>query len=217
MMKRIILLIAVFFLIGGMAYAETMYVTDSFEVTIRTGKDITHKIIALAKSNQKLEVVEQEDEWAFVRLQNGKEGWMLNRFLTKDMPKSVQIEDLKRQNENLVRTVSLYKGENEALKKENREQAAGLRKQENTSRKIEEEYNTLKQESADFLKLKESYEKASEELAVQTKRVEALESELGSLRWNKGLRWFLSGAAILLAGILIGVSFRRQRKSSLLE
>lgn len=216
-MKRIIQLIAVFFLIGGMAYAETMYVTDSFEVTIRTGKDITHKILAFAKSNQKLEVVEQEDEWAFVRLQNGKEGWMLNRFLTKDIPKSVQITNLKRRNENLVRTVSLYKEENEELKKETREQSAGLKKQEKTSRKIEEEYNTLKRESADFLKLKGSYEKASEALAVQTKQVEVLESEVKSLRWNKGLRWFLSGAAILLAGILLGVSFRRQRKSSLLE
>ncbi len=216
-MKRIVLLIAVFFLIGGMAYAETMYVTDSFEVTVRTGKDITHKILALAKSNQKLEVVEQEDEWAFVRLQNGKEGWMLNRFLTKEIPKSIQIKALKRQNENLVRTVSLYKEENEALKKDNREQAMGLKKQEKTSSKIEEEYNTLKRESADFLKLKKSYEKASEALAVQTKQVETLESEVKSLRWNKGLRWFLSGAAILLAGILMGISFRRQRKSSLLE
>jgi SH3 domain protein len=193
-----------------------MYVTDSFEVTIRTGKDITHKIIALAKSNQKVEVLKQEDEWAFIQLHDGKEGWMLSRFLTENIPKEEVIKELKQQNENLLRTVALYKQENIPLKEENQQLAASLKKQEETLREIEEAYNTLKQESADFLNLKAIYEKTSADLIAQTKRVEALEDETKSLRWNKGLRWFLSGAALLLVGILIGGSFRRQRKSSLL-
>ena len=216
LMRRIILVIATFLLISGMAYAKPMYVTDSFEVTIRTGKDITNKIIALAKSNQKVEVLKQEDEWAFIQLQDGKEGWMLSRFLTEDIPKGEVIMDFKRQNENLARTVALYKQENMAFKEENQQLTVSFKKQEETLREIEDAYNTLKQESADFLNLKEIYEKTSADLAAQTKRVEALEDETKSLRWNKGLRWFLSGAALLLVGILIGVSFRRQRKSSLL-
>ena len=215
-MRRRILLIAAFLLVGSVAYAKPMYVTDSFEVTIRTGKDITHKIIALAKSNQKVEVLEQEDEWALVQLQDGKEGWMLSRFLKEEVPKAEIIKDLKQQNENLVRTVALYKQEDKALKEENQQQAARLKEQEEALREIEEAYDTLKQGSADFLNLKEIYEKTAADLTTQTKRVEELEDEIKSLRWNKGLRWFLSGAALLLIGILIGVSFRRQRKSSLL-
>ena len=215
-MRRRILLIAAFLLVGSVAYAKPMYVTDSFEVTIRTGKDITHKIIALAKSNQKVEVLEQEDEWALVQLQDGKEGWMLSRFLKEEVPKAEIIKDLKQQNENLVRTVALYKQEDKALKEENQQRAARLKEQEEALREFEEAYDTLKQGSADFLNLKEIYEKTAADLTTQTKRVEELEDEIKSLRWNKGLRWFLSGAALLLIGILIGVSFRRQRKSSLL-
>jgi len=64
--------------------------------------------------------------------------------------------------------------------------------------------------------LKDAYEKASKDLAAQKKRVGALEIEVKSLRWNKGLKWFLSGAAILFVGILLGASFRKQRRSSLL-
>ena len=133
-MRRIILVIATFLLISGMAYAKPMYVTDSFEVTIRTGKDITNKIIALAKSNQKVEVLKQEDEWAFIQLQDGKEGWMLSRFLTEDIPKGEVIMDLKRQNENLARTVALYKQENMAFKEENQQLTVSFKKQEETLR-----------------------------------------------------------------------------------
>ena len=215
-MRRKILLITAFLLVDSMAYAKPMYVTDSFEVTIRSGKDITHKIIALAKSDQRVEVLEQEDEWALVQLQDGKEGWMLSRFLKEEVPKAEIIKDLKRQNENLVRTVALYKQDDKALKEENQQQAVRLKEQGEALRETEEAYDTLKRESADFLNLKEIYEKTSADLTTQTKRVEALEDEIKSLRWNKGLRWFLSGAALLLIGILIGVSFRRQRKSSLL-
>lgn len=215
-MKHIVSLVMASLLISSAVYAETMYVTDSFEVTVRTGKDITHKIIALARSNQKIEVLEQEDEWAFVRLQNGKEGWVLSRFLTTNIPKTEIIQKLKRQNENSARAIALYKQENKTLKEENRQQAASLKEKTEALRKIEESYETLKLGSADFLNLKETYEKASEDLAAQTERVQGLESEVKSLRWNKFLKWFLSGAATLLVGILIGVSFRRQRRSSLL-
>lgn len=215
-MKRIALLVAVLLLINGPAYAKTMYVTDSFEVTVRTGKDTTHKIIALATSDQRVEVLGQEDDWSLVRLQDGKEGWMLSRFLIQDIPKTETIEKLKRRNENLVRTATLYEQENNAIKKENQQQAVTLKKQEKALSETKEAYNTLKRESADFLKLKNAYEKASEELASQTKRVDALESEVKSLGWDKGLRWFLSGAAIFLIGIIMGISFRRQRRSTLL-
>ena len=39
--------------------AETMYVSDNLSVTVRTGQGTTHKIIALIKSDQEVEVLQR--------------------------------------------------------------------------------------------------------------------------------------------------------------
>jgi SH3 domain protein len=216
LMKTRLLLVAFFCLTTNAVSAQTMYVTDSFEVTMRTGRDTKHKIMALVTSNQKVEVTQQTDEWSFVRLQNGKEGWIMSRYLTSKTPKKETIKDLAQENEKLTRSLILCKRERNKFEKENKDQTKKLKEQGNSLTKTGESYESLKRESAGFLELKDAYEKASKDLAAQKKRVGALEIEVKSLRWNKGLKWFLSGAAILFVGILLGASFRKQRRSSLL-
>ncbi|MBW2602141.1 MAG: SH3 domain-containing protein, partial [Deltaproteobacteria bacterium] len=79
-MKSMILFFSCFFLAATVAYGETKYVTDVFDVMVRTGPDLSHKIIAMPKSGTQIEILEMPDEqedseWANVRLPNGKEGW----------------------------------------------------------------------------------------------------------------------------------------------
>ena len=74
--------------------AETVYVSDQLSITVRTGKGTHRKIIALIKSDQKVEALEKGEEWTLVRLQNGKKGWVLSRYLTNSIPKSIQLESL---------------------------------------------------------------------------------------------------------------------------
>ncbi|MBW2107335.1 MAG: TIGR04211 family SH3 domain-containing protein [Deltaproteobacteria bacterium] len=209
-------------LITSTVYAKTMYVTDVFEVMVRTGPAMTNKIIAMPRSGTAVEIVEvpdeqRVDEWVKVRLANGKEGWMLSQFLVPGPPKNEVIATLKKKTDTLQNRVKTLQQENARLSKLRKELESALAQQTTRSKALERDYEMLKTESKDFLALKASYEKASRELNTKTSQVESLEKELQKLRNSQTLRWFVAGASIILVGFIIGYASRRpKRRSSLL-
>ncbi|HUV50221.1 MAG TPA: TIGR04211 family SH3 domain-containing protein [Anaerolineae bacterium] len=197
--------------------AETMYISDDIRITLRTGPGIDHKISAMIKSGQEVEVLQPDDEWTQVKLPNEREGWVLTRFLTYDKPCRLELEILKKKHEALSAQSSFMLKENMVYKEESKRLNAELSGSKEMLVAISKSYDTLKKESADFLELKAKYELTSSHLVDQTKKAEYLEEELLRLLSHRNIIWFLSGAGVLVFGILIGFSVRRQRrKSSLL-
>ncbi len=97
-MKQISLtgIILIAFTLFDFAHAETMYVADIVKITVRTGPGTEHKIITMVKSGQKVEVLQPDIHWSEVRLTNGKQGWVLNRFLTTEKPCRLLLESLQK-------------------------------------------------------------------------------------------------------------------------
>ena len=221
-MKYAILLFGCLFLTVTTASGETKYVTDVFEVMVRTGPKKTNKIIAMPKSGTPIEIIELPDEqrveeWVKVRLDNGTEGWMLSRFLIPGPPKKDVIARLENNNRKLKQRVATLGEENVQLKKVRKELESALKNQTAKGTTLKDSYETLKRESKDFLALKASYEKASQELKTKTKQVGELQQDVEGLRNSQTLRWFVAGASIILVGFIIGyVSRRPKRRSSLL-
>ena len=81
--------------------AGSMYVTDILKVTLRTGPSIDNKIIKLIESGQKVEVVEPGQEWSLVRIFDGQEGWILNRYLIPNETNKLNLERLDAEHSNL--------------------------------------------------------------------------------------------------------------------
>ena len=77
--------------------AETMYVTDRLHLSLRSTPDPGGPFLMLLPSDTKVEVLETEGKWAKVQLENGRTGWVMKRYLVKDLPKSLLIEQLKGQ------------------------------------------------------------------------------------------------------------------------
>jgi SH3 domain protein len=75
----------------------------------------------------------------------------------------------------------------------------------------------LKAQSANYLKLKESYETNVTSLENAKKRLQAVTDENAQLRDSEQRRWFITGAAVLLGGFIIGLVLgkRQKRRSSL--
>ncbi|MBW2195137.1 MAG: TIGR04211 family SH3 domain-containing protein [Deltaproteobacteria bacterium] len=196
--------------------------TDVFDVMVRTGPDISHKIIAMPKSGTQIEILEapdeQEDsEWAAVRLPNGKEGWILSQYLIFGPPKKELIARLQKENDSLTQKEEVLVKENRRLKQEQKEVKKALTLQTKRANTLEQSYEKLKSESKNFLALKGSHEKASQELDTKTNQVEKLKKELDALQKNQTLWWFIAGASIILVGFLIGYLSRRpKRRPSLL-
>ncbi|MCD4777768.1 MAG: TIGR04211 family SH3 domain-containing protein, partial [Desulfobacterales bacterium] len=153
-------------------------------------------------------------DWSLVRITNGKEGWVLSRFLKSKEPDGLVLDRLKKKHNVLKNQAVSTIEENKVYKKENKKLNSELKTNKEISKKIKSSYETLKKESAEFLELKSNYAKTSSNLIEQTKKAEKLEEELTSLLLHQNIKWFLSGAGVLLLGFVIGFSTKRQRRRS---
>ena len=195
-------------------FADSKYISDDMKITLRTGPGNDRKIISLLRVGTKVEVVQPGDEWTLVRLANEKEGWVINRFLTDKIPSDIELKILKSKYQALKDSASQMQEKNSLLKAENKklntEFTVITKKLQNTSK----DYEALKRDSKEFLKLQSKFKESSSKLAEQTKKAEKFEDELTKLLWNQNIKWFLSGAGVLILGFIIGFSTKRQRRRS---
>ena len=194
--------------------AESKYISDTMKVTMRTGPGNDRKIISLLRIGKKVEVLKAGDEWTLVRLDNGKEGWVINRFLTNKIPSDIELKVLKSKHEALMAKAARIQEENSLMKAENKKLSTEFSVSRKELQKTTNDYKALKTESKEFLELQSKFKAASSKLAEQTKKAEKFEDELTKLLWNQNIKWFLSGAGILILGFIIGFSTKRQRRRS---
>ena len=195
------LVAAFLILIAGSALAETVYVKGVMKITMRTGPGVSHKIVTMVESGDRLEIIEKNEDWSRVRSSKGREGWVLTRFVTPEVPVVLLVDGLKKKNTELSSMLEQVKTENAEL--------SGTRVK---LLNLEKSYTLLKKESADFLALEKKYEKATKGFQEQQEHIAALEKSLG----NEDIKWFLSGAGVLVAGIFLGMSAKKKKRNSLM-
>jgi SH3 domain protein len=100
----------------GKGLAETMYVTDRLYLSLRKGPGLGEPSMGLLESDTKVDVLETEGNWARVTAENGRTGWVMKRYLVKDLPKSLIIDQLEEQIEKKDEVPEMLKKENASLK-----------------------------------------------------------------------------------------------------
>ncbi len=215
-MKRLVFIGIFLIVFSSVVKAETAYITDMVKITLRTGPGIDHKIITMVTSGQKVEVLFPDQEWSNIRTVGGREGWVLSRFLTPKKPSVLLLEKLEKKHKKLKDGLESLIKENKMLKDENKRLNLELSDSKTDHNKISESYKALKRESSGFIKLKTNYQKTMSKLSDQTKRADKFEDELIQLQLRQNIRWFLTGAGVLILGFLIGFSAKRQKRRSLL-
>jgi SH3 domain protein len=189
-----------------------MYVSDILKLTLRTGPSIENKIIAVIESGQKMEVIKFGDEWSQVQLPDGKEGWVLSRYLTPDETKGIKLERMETMHKNLMLQAAELLEKNNRLKTENNRLSSELEASQKQLTQTQTDFEALKAEDAEFLTLKANYNRMASQLAEQTAKAKQLEEQLSSLVMNTYIKWFLAGSGVLIIGFLIGFSTKRQRR-----
>jgi SH3 domain protein len=199
-------------------YAATRYVTPSAEVVVRTGQGNEFKIIGMVKDGAAVELIEEGDAYAMVRLSDGREGWMLKRFLSADPPLSAIVASLRAENEKMKqREMEQTRQIDEIsamLKKTEYELVSILTERD----QIKTDYQNLQEDTADVILIKEDMLKATRENELLVQKMATLQEENNTLNKDKSINWFLAGGGVLLAGMVIGrlSAASRKRKSSLL-
>ncbi len=210
------LIIACLLLLWGAAgvSARSMYVNDIIRITFRTGPGVSHKVVDEIQSGQRVEVLGEEGGWTRVRLPDGKTGWVLSRFLTSERPNKIELSLLQEQNEKLTAQLATLQEENEALKKENEALSTAAAEKQEQLDEVNRSLETLKVDCADFITMRDAYDEAAADLEAQKTRAERLAEQVRGLRKERTIRWFLAGGGVLLLGMLLGMSIRRQRRRS---
>ena len=70
-------------LISVHVLAEVVWVSDQFEIMLRTGPSTDNAIKLMLSSGRQLEVLERDENLGFtkIRTAGGTEGWVLSRYL----------------------------------------------------------------------------------------------------------------------------------------
>ena len=107
---------------------------------------------------------------------------------------------------------------NHCFSEENQELSDTLRTTQSQLEQIGQDYANLKNDSAEFLKIKSNYDRVSNQLTEETTKAQQLQNEVDQLKRNQFINKFLAGAGVLLVGFIIGfVTKRQRRRSSLLQ
>ena len=208
----VIFVVIFLFVFSGIVYAETMYVRDLLRLPLRTGQSTEYKIIAVIESGLQVEVLQVQEEWTQVRLPNEKEGWVQSRYLTNEPTANLKLEQLEIKHKNLTVQAASLLEENTKLKHEKSKLDAELAENQNVLNKISQDFESLKEESTEFLELKSKYDATAAVLAEKSKKLETLEEDLATLTFFYYFKWFLGGSAVLFVGFMIGLSAKRQRR-----
>ncbi len=193
--------------------AATLYVSDTtVEANLRTGTQQENRIIALLRPGTQLEVLSEEDGWAEVTLADGRTGWILRRYLSERPPWRVTAEKLATENEQLRAQVGTIKGGHQDLLQKNKELQKQVDLQQRELEKVRRDYEELKNSSTNYLNLKMAYENLQKGTRQSNAKLDKLEKAHGKLKTSTGIRWFLSGAGVLLLGWVMGSSVARLRR-----
>lgn len=194
-------------------WAKTMFITDRIEVGVRSGIGIEQKFVASAKTGDRVEVLEGDQNWTKVKLSNGAVGWVATRFLVDQVksaqaadPKSLEeLKSLKEINQNLIRQQAHQKREQEKQLKEIEEgkKVINVLQQERHQR-LAPELNQLKAHN-------DQLEKQINELKQQAASSQQKEK---NQRLNEQIWWFLTGSGVLFIGLILGWLARRTRKKT---
>lgn len=178
--------------IGNAPALETRYVSDQLRISLRAGPAESAKLLRTLPSGSALTLLSETPSGDFVQVRDaeGQEGWVLERFL---MPEPAARNQLATTRRRLA------------------EQEAENDRQQETIRALQREKAALD-------------DRLSKTGADLRRRIDDLQASLAHaqeesdyLREQEQRRWFLVGAGVLAAGIILGLilpMLRRPRRRS---
>ncbi|MCB1948581.1 MAG: TIGR04211 family SH3 domain-containing protein [Burkholderiales bacterium] len=208
--NRIIFSIFIIFCIffSNQIAAEQRYVTDRFEIMLRSGPSGKHAIQRMLKSGTSLELLEQDVEngYSLVRTHGGTEGWVLSRYLMREPAARVQLEQLVKhvtstepqQNSSIHSQTNMIKAEYKNINK----RVADL---EQEKKQLEQQLDDIKSTAANVLAIDAENKQLHQKFVETKSQLETLQAEYSALSSSNEKDWFVTGALVLLGGLLLGM------------
>lgn len=119
--------------------AKTKYVIDYFKIMVRSQPGAEYKIIDQLSSNEKVRTIQAEGNWVKIAFKNNRTGWVLQQFLTSELPKGIRIADLEKKVKEQEEKIQSLDEENFSLKKKNVEVGQSINDLSSENQRLKEE------------------------------------------------------------------------------
>ena len=171
-------------------FAQTRYVTDEFEIMLRTGQSGRHEILRQLKSGAAVTVVEPGANYTKVRLASGVEGWVLSRYLSNQPSGRDRLAAFQNQYDELKQRFD---------QKVEQEKVA-----------LNNEITRLKRIAKKPLELQRENDQLKAQLEEEKQAYQALQAESEVLKSPyKDRQWFVTGALVVVGSMLFGIILTR--------
>ncbi|NIA27072.1 MAG: TIGR04211 family SH3 domain-containing protein [Desulfobulbaceae bacterium] len=193
--------------------AEPGWISDQFEVMLRTGPSTGNAIERMLPSGTGLEVVERDDESGYSRVRTaaGTEGWVLTRYLMGEPSAREQLTTLtgrltnaNAEGSTLTSQLGALAGEYDSAKR----QIASL---EREKQQLEKELAEIKRTAANVLTINTQNQDLREQLNSAEIAAATLEQQNRELSGQTTRYWFMTGALVLVVGMVLGIWLPRVR------
>ncbi len=236
--SSLILLILVPLIFCDAPHAETGYVSDMLILTMRDGPGSNYNVVQTLRSNAALEILEKDKTHFKVRTVEGDEGWVEKQYITLEIPKPMVIDQLNLKIADLEKLLEASQDSNasfssgaDTVAQKDQEQISALEtslkeiqaenkalqetntRLESTGKELETAMDALKS-SAESGGLITENEALKKQVTTLTQKIDAITASGDEPLKTGMIKWFLSGAGVLLAGWLMGKSMTGGRKKS---
>ena len=218
-MKNVFILVSCFLMLTGTAIAETRYVSDTLEITLRSGKGTNFGITRMLRSGTSVEVlaVDKKSGYTQVRTKSGKEGWVLSRFLMNGRAARERLAtaeknlaELELENRKLTTVMATLTAEKSGLE-------TNLQELEGQSRGVSQELSEIKRTASSALAIDSENKELKGRMVSLERQLQTVQQENEALKDRTARDWFMVGAAVILLGIIVGLiipKIRFRKKSS---
>lgn len=205
---------------GLVAQAQTLYVTDEFKITLRSGESAKHRVLQMISSGTPVTLlgVNKESGYSHVRTGSGKTGYVLSRHLLSEPVAREQLAALQARIQILESAPGELSSKLAKLSKEYEVLSQNHKEVVAEKEQLAQELEELKRVSANAVEINRERKTLRKQVATMSHDVEDQQQEIRELKNSAIQRWFLIGAGVLLGGILLGLILPhlriRKRKDS---
>lgn len=201
------------------AQARTGYVNDELEVTLRTGESTRNSIVRMLPSGERIDVISVNDQTGYARVttSDGREGFMLSRFVTYEPVARDRLVNANRQLERSAQRIAELEAELRDTKGENSTFSANQNSLQESNARLTEELNEIRRTAANAIQLADENRNLKTNKTNLENQIEQLQTENNTLSARSRQVWFMAGAGTLILGMLAGIilprlKFKRRSK-----
>lgn len=210
---RILLALAGLLLMVTAQAEPTRYITDQFEVTLRTGASLQNSILKMLPSGTPVELLNTDADSGYsqIRTQDGVEGWIITRYLMDTPSARSQLDTLHKDLGAAQSKIQELSARIATLQSQNKGVEQARAQLQSKSQNLTEELASIRRTAGNALQIDQERQQLKQYVRTLERDLQTLRTENESLKDRSARDWFTVGAGVLLVGILTGGMLARMR------